>query len=76
MCKKKTLNMSTRELGVLPNCGCALTSPCVGGHRQWLLERRLQVQQVVGGLGVTEGEMKDTEEESVTHYKLSGCKKI
>lgn len=52
-------------------CRCALTSPRVGGHRQRLLERRLQVQQVVGCLGVANREMKDTEETLVPHYKLS-----
>lgn len=49
---------------------CALTSPCVGGgHRQWLLEGGLQVQQVVGCLGVAEGKTKVTKEKSVTHLK-------
>lgn len=33
-----------------------LTSPCVGsGDREGLLESRLQVQQVIGCLGVAEG---------------------
>lgn len=67
----KTLNVSVCALAELPNCRCALTSPCVGGPRQWLLERRLQVQQVVGCLRVANGETKDMEEKSVTHYELS-----